>query len=102
VANLLTPHPNADGYLRFWTRRASFRRGAYAHRVYADRQMRESLGRGLREGEEIHHLCRNRACWPPTDFHLLILDEKLHHAFEAGKKPNEQYRKRKAKELGQS
>lgn len=73
---------NKDGYLRIG------RRGPYrdklAHRAYVERQ----IGRPLRSDEEVHHLCRNRQCWPPTDFHLLLLDAALHEAFEAGAAPN--------------
>jgi len=88
---------NRDGYLRFHVRPW---RDRYAHRVYADRQMRESLGRGLQAGEEVHHLCRNRQCWPPTDFHLLILDERLHHAIDAGINPHRK-KGRRAKALAE-
>jgi len=42
----------------------------------------------LRANEEVHHLCGNRACWPPTDFHLVIMDEAIHHAIDAGKAPH--------------
>jgi hypothetical protein len=79
------PGPNKDGYLRF-THGAL--RHKYAHRAYADRQMLEKYGRPLRANEEVHHLCGNRACWPPTDFHLVIMDEAIHHAIDAGKAPH--------------
>jgi hypothetical protein len=67
---------NHDGYLRI------VRRGPLcwkmAHRAYVERQ----LGRSLRPDEEVHHLCRNRACWPPTDYHLLICPAVMHHAID--------------------
>lgn len=77
----LTLRPN--GYLRITAGRF---RDWYAHRAYADRQMRFSLGRGIRREEEVHHTCKNRSCWPPSDFHLLICDEAIHHAIEAWNK----------------
>jgi len=86
---------NADGYLRF--HRLPLR-DQYAHRVYASRQMMASLGRSLRRDEEVHHLCGNRACWPPTDFHLVIMDAALHHAVDAGIEPwKKHYRSRRKK-----
>ena len=63
---------NHDGYLR--VKRRGPLRDKMAHRLYAERQ----LGRPLSPGEEVHHDCRNRACWPPTDFHLVIMDRRLH------------------------
>jgi hypothetical protein len=77
---------NSDGYLRFHAPKRV--KDRYAHRLYADRQMRESLGRGLLPTEEVHHLCGNRQCWPPTDYHLLICDAALHHAMDAGRAPH--------------
>lgn len=65
------------GYLRI---KSGKFRDQYAHRAYAARQ----LGRPLRDNEEIHHLCRNRACWPPSDYHLLICDAAIHHAIDGG------------------
>lgn len=64
---------NQDGYLVI---KAGRMRDKRAHRAYVERQM----GRPLRPDEEVHHLCGNRACWPPTDFHLLICDAAIHHA----------------------
>lgn len=80
----------AKGYLRI--RRRGIYRDKLAHRAYVERQ----LGRELRPDEEVHHLCRNRACWPPTDGHLLVLDAALHHAIDAGRKPYERWAKRRA------
>jgi len=64
---------NHDGYLRI-SRRGPLR-DKMAHRAYVERQ----IGRELRGDEEVHHLCRNRQCWPPTDFHLVLMDAALHH-----------------------
>jgi hypothetical protein len=64
----------SDSYYRI-TRRG-INRNRHAHRVYAGRK----LGRTLRMDKEIHHNCGNRSCWPPSDFHLVIMDENLHHA----------------------
>src|SRR5215469_14593723 len=71
-----------DGYLRI--KRRGLLYDKLAHRAYVERQM----GRALRVDEEVHHLCRNRKCWPPTDGHLLVLDARLHEAFEAGQRPH--------------
>lgn len=71
---------NEKGYIRFG---AGINRGKYVHRMTADRCLRESLGRGLRADEEVHHLCRNRGCYPPSDFHLLIVDAAIHHFIES-------------------
>ena len=68
----------ADGYLEI-VRRGPLR-WKRAHRVYVERQ----IGRPLRADEEVHHLCRNPQCWPPTDFHLVLLDAAIHHAVDAG------------------
>jgi HNH endonuclease len=70
-----------EGYLEV-TRRGPYR-GIKAHRVYMERL----LGRPLRKDEEVHHICRNRACWPPSDGHLLLCDAALHHATDAGVNP---------------
>ena len=78
-------HINRDGYLRIHRGRL---RNKMAHRAYVER----CIGRELRRDEEVHHLCRNRACWPPTDFHLLLLDARLHEAFEAGTEPHRKHR----------
>lgn len=66
----LTRH--SRGYLQV-TRRGPLR-NKLAHRLYAERQ----LGRPLAPHEIVHHNCRNRMCWPPTDFHLVIMDMALH------------------------
>lgn len=50
--------------------------------------MERCIGRELRADEEVHHLCENRACWPPTDFHLVLMDAALHHASDAGRAPH--------------
>jgi hypothetical protein len=81
-------HLNADGYLRI--HKSGPLRDKMAHRAYMER----CVGRSLRQDEEVHHLCRNRACWPPTDFHLLLLDERLHHAIDAGSEPRRKYRRK--------
>lgn len=83
---------NADGYLRI-VRRGPLR-WKMAHRAYVERQ----IGRPLRADEEVHHLCRNRACWPPTDFHLLLMDAVLHHATDAGKQPHRRREQREQRE----
>lgn len=67
---------NGSGYLRFT---AKPYRGKYAHRVY----MEKLLGRPLRANEEVHHQCGNRACWPPSDGHLILMDAALHDASAA-------------------
>jgi hypothetical protein len=77
---------NQDGYLR--VHRAGPMRDKYAHRLYADRQMMESHGRHLSAHETVHHLCQNKLCWPPTDFHLVIMDWPLHAAIDAGITPH--------------
>jgi hypothetical protein len=77
---------NQDGYLRI--HRMGSLRDKYAHRVYADRQMLHSRGRPLSPHETVHHLCKNKLCWPPTDFHLVIMDVALHAAIDAGKTPH--------------
>ena len=81
-------HLNHDGYLRI--HRGPLR-DKMAHRAYIER----CIGRPLRLDEEVHHLCRNRQCWPPTDFHLLLLDSRLHESFESGAEP---HRKRRWKQ----
>lgn len=77
---------NHDGYLRI-TRRGPLRE-QLAHRAYANRQMRESQGRDLHPNEEVHHLCKNRTCWPPSDWHLVIMDDRIHHAIEGSNSGN--------------
>lgn len=79
-----TPHPEymtvtEQGYLRIKKRGSPFY-DKYSHRVYAERQ----LGRPLLPTEEVHHDCRNRQCWPPTDFHLVIMDIRLHRRSRSG------------------
>lgn len=71
---------NHDGYLRI--KRGALR-DKMAHRAYIER----CIGRPLRADEEVHHLCENRQCWPPTDFHLVLMDAPLHHAGDAGRTP---------------
>lgn len=66
-----------DGYLEI-VRRGPLR-WRRAHRAYVERQ----IGRPLRRDEEVHHLCRNRACWPPSDWHLVLMDACIHDAVEA-------------------
>lgn len=88
-------HLNEDGYLRFHQKKL---RNKYAHRVYMERL----LGRPLRLDEEVEHLCKNRQCWPPTDFHLCLMDAALHHGISArvgvnGKKRRRQLRLEEAK-----
>ena len=77
---------NSDGYLMV-TRRGP-NRGRCAHRVYIE----WLLGRRLRLDEEVHHLCRNRQCWPPTDGHLLLLSGQLHAAIDGGREPHRKRR----------
>ena len=65
-------HVNHDGYLRI-KKRGEYR-DQMAHRAYVARQIGETR---LSNEYEIHHICMNRACWPPTDFHLLLTDQAL-------------------------
>lgn len=81
---------NADGYLEI-VRRGPLRFHK-AHREYVNRQWRETHGEDMPRELEVHHLCRNRACWPPTDFHLVVIDARLHEAFEAGANPHKRRR----------
>lgn len=67
---------STDGYLRI---RSGPLRDQYAHRAYAERQ----LGRPLKPNEVVDHLCHNRTCWPPSDFHLCIMEKALHDAAHA-------------------
>jgi hypothetical protein len=67
-----------DGYLRI--KRRGPLRDKRAHRVYVERQ----IGRPLRADEHVHHDCRNRTCWPPTDFHLVLMDAALHAGSSGG------------------
>jgi hypothetical protein len=78
-----------DGYLRC-KKRGPFR-DQLAHRMYAAR----CIGRALDAAEEVHHLCRNRACWPPSDFHLCIMSAAIHHGIDAGRYPTWKHRKKK-------
>lgn len=84
-------HVNEDGYLRI-CRRGPLR-DKMAHRAYVERQ----IGRPLREDEEVHHVCLNRMCWPPSDFHLCLMDAALHHGIDAGRAP---WLKRKTRRKG--
>lgn len=84
---------NSDGYLEI-VRRGPLR-WKKAHRAYVERQIAESGSAALSLSEEVHHLCRNRQCWPPTDFHLLILDARMHEAFEAGARPHTVHKRRR-------
>lgn len=77
---------NADGYLRI---KSGEHRDKYAHRAYAERQ----LGRPLHTNEQIHHDCRNKECWPPTDFHLVIMQDVLHDGSSGGNKRHWEKRK---------
>lgn len=83
-----------DGYLRIKTRGPL--RDKLAHRAYVERQ----LGRPLRPDEVIHHVCGNKACFPPTDFHLCLMDFPLHAAFEAGATPWQKHRARYGNKSG--
>ena len=77
---------NAHGYLAF---SAGPNRKKYAHRVYMER----ILGRALGPDEEVHHVCGNRACWPPTDFHLCLMPAAIHDAISAGHASKQRWRK---------
>lgn len=80
-----------DGYLRI---KAGPLRDKMAHRAYMER----ILGRELRSDEEVHHVCRNRACWPPTDFHLCLMSAALHAGLEsvnAARQHQQQHRQRR-------
>lgn len=63
---------NHDGYLRI-VRRGELR-WQMAHRAYVARQLGLKV---LPPGKEVDHHCGNRACWPPTDLHLVLVDEAL-------------------------
>jgi|SRR6185437_391163 len=82
----------SEGYVEI-TRRGPLR-GKKAHRAYVDRQLAESGLPPLIADTEIHHLCRRRDCWPPTDFHLLIMPAAMHHFMEAGARPTKFHRKK--------
>lgn len=63
---------NHDGYLRI--KRRGELRDQMAHRAYVARQ----LGLKVLPPEfEVDHQCGNRACWPPSDFHLVLVDQAL-------------------------
>ena len=64
---------NHDGYLRIKARKNGHR-DQMAHRAYVARQMGIEK---LPSGKEVHHVCMNRACFPPSDFHLCVCDEAL-------------------------
>jgi len=66
-------HVSIYGYLRIHCGR--FRRW-YAHRAY----MQTLINRPLRADEHVHHDCRNPLCWPPSEFHLVLMDAALHNA----------------------
>lgn len=68
-----------NGYYR--VKRRGEHRDRMAHRVYMER----CIGRPLRSNEEVHHLCKNTACWPPTDFHLVLMDFCIHREIEKGR-----------------
>ena len=80
---------NQDGYLAF---SAGPHRKKYVHRVY----MEKLIGRPLRPDEEVDHLCKNRACWPPTDFHLCLMPAVLHHSISCTNRNKQYWRKKKA------
>lgn len=63
---------NHDGYLRIKKRGAL--RDQMAHRAYVARQIGLKI---LPSHLEVDHQCGNRACWPPTDFHLVLVDATL-------------------------
>lgn len=63
---------NADGYLRIKKRGPL--RDQMAHRAFIARQIGQEK---LSSNFEVHHQCMNRACWPPTDFHLVLVDQAL-------------------------
>lgn len=65
-------HVNRDGYLRIKVR--GVYRDQMAHRAWVARQIGETR---LSNDFEVHHECMNRACWPPTDFHLVLTDQAL-------------------------
>lgn len=62
---------NRDGYLRI---KRGPRRDQLAHRAYVARQIGVEK---LTPDKEVHHECHNRCCWPPTDFHLVLVDAIL-------------------------
>lgn len=63
---------NSDGYLRI--KRRGHLRDQMAHRAYAARQIGLKI---LPQTLEVDHHCGNRSCWPPTDFHLVLVDQIL-------------------------
>jgi len=82
-----------DGYLRVCRRGPN--RNKMAHRVYVNRQMQVTYGRDLRPDEDVRHACQNRQCWPPTDFHLVVMDAALHEAIESGAEPWRRWKNKK-------
>lgn len=72
-------HVTVHGYLRI---HRGMYRDWYAHRAY----MQRLVGRPLRKDEHVHHDCKNPLCWPPTDFHLVLMDEALHIAMNGGRR----------------
>lgn len=91
---------NQDGYLEI-VRRGPLR-WQKAHRAYVNRQLRESRLPELTADEEVHHLCRHRACWPPSDYHLLILPASFHAAIDGGSQPSRKRRHRMNKNIFES
>jgi hypothetical protein len=61
-----------DGYLRIKTRGPL--RDQMAHRAFVARQIGQEK---LSPTFEVHHECMNRSCWPPTNFHLVLVDQAL-------------------------
>jgi hypothetical protein len=92
-------HLDKDGYLVI--HRGEWR-NRYAHRAYLARQWKETYGTELPDSVEVHHSCGNRSCWPPTDAHLIVMDEALHHADAArnGKRHRKHGRKHTWKRRG--
>jgi hypothetical protein len=76
-------------------------RRQYAHRAYVNRQMQHSLGRDLRADEQVHHLCRNKKCWPPTDYHLVVLDFAIHTAIDSGRTPQQKRKHREQRHMSE-
>jgi len=63
---------NRAGYLRI--KKRGELRDQMAHRAYVARQMGLTI---LPSDFEVDHQCGHRACWPPTDFHLVLVDQAL-------------------------
>ena len=75
-------HKDAEGYIVIHRRGPN--RSRFAHRAFVDWQLAECGQLPLTAAEEVHHLCRNRSCWPPADGHLLIMPEAMHHFIDGG------------------